>query len=143
MFTLEFHSAVTVQFKASLSPRRARTKPVLFRYTFWILFTGENVPKVKIQSICKTNISLWVICQHCTWSVSQKLVGVFCPIDDGFTEKKANVEVRGTSDNKALSVIPNDVLVIGAKSSVRKLQWLEHESFSLTGTLADINIPKR
>lgn len=141
MFTLEFHSAVTVQFKARRSPWRACSRPVLFRYTFWILFTRTNQTKVKAQCIHKIRMSLWFgISVNCyrTWSVSQELVGVRYPTDGGFTGKKANIEVRGTSDNKALSVVPNDVPVISAKSSVRKLQRLEHESFSLTGTLSAI-----
>lgn len=58
---------------------------------------------------------------NCTWSVSQELVGVFCPIGNCFTREKANVEVCGASDNKAFSIIPNDGPLICAKSSVRKL----------------------
>ncbi len=37
--TLEFHSAVTVQFSANIWPCNVWTKPVLFKYTSRILFT--------------------------------------------------------------------------------------------------------
>jgi len=42
MDTLEFHSAVTVQFNAKISPCNVWSKLVLFKYTSRILFTAKR-----------------------------------------------------------------------------------------------------